>query len=683
MKEIPVTAQPDHLAAYMKARPVAAVAELIWNALDAVATNVAVTIDRDSLGNLAAIHVADDGDGIPFDDVEVTFGNLGGSWKGVGNRRTRREGRSLHGRYGRGRFRAFALGTSVEWQTTFQDAGILKSYGIYGRSGTIQSFRADDPKPAQNQQTGTTVHISGIEHEMRSLAPEYCVPKLTEEFALYLKEYPNVRIRFEGQPVDPALVIQRSEEMTLPDIVMPDGQPVKAELTVIEWSFVPDKRRLYFCDRRGVALCDIQPGIQAPGYQFTAYLRSDYLAELNRQQHALELGDLHPGVRLLVDAAKERLKDYFRARAAEDASMLVKQWKEEAIYPYEGEAVSPVEHIERQVFDVCAASVAAHLKTFEDSPPDNKRFVFSLLQQAVRENPESLRHIFQEVLKLPKEQQKDLSELLRRTTLTAVIVAAKTVADRLNFIAGLKDLVFGNNKARLQERKQLHRMLAVETWIFGEQYNLSVDDQGLTAVLEKHRTVLLKGDVLDDEPVTLEDGSRGIVDLMLSRKMAHLVGRDVEHLVIELKRPTQKITRKVLDQVEDYARAVATDERFRTQEDVRWTFIALSNDMDAAAESRVRQAGRDPGIAFQSEDKRITIRAVTWAQVFAAADARLEFYKEKLQYSPDIETAREYLAKTHGKYLPSAEVVQKEDAAQAAPKKKMKGRKSKKPKKQP
>ena len=681
MKEIPVTAQPDHLAAYMKASPVAAVAELIWNALDADATNVSVTIDRDSLGNLATIRVADDGDGIPFDEADVAFGNLGGSWKGVGNRRTRREGRSLHGRYGRGRFRAFALGKSVEWQTTFQEANILKSYGIHGRSGTIQSFRADDPREAQTQRTGTTVHISGIEHEMRSLAPEYCVPKLTEELALYLKEYPNVRVRFEGQSVDPALVIQRSEEMTLPVIVMPDGQQVKSELTVIEWSFVPDKRRLYFCDRRGVALCDIQPGIQAPGYQFTAYLRSDYLAELNQEQHALELGDLHPGVRLLVDAAKERLKDYFRARAAEDASMLVKQWKEEAIYPYEGEAVSPVEHIERQVFDVCAASVAAHLKTFEDSPPDNKRFVFSLLQQAVRENPESLRHIFQEVLKLPKERQNDLSDLLRRTTLTAVIAAAKEVADRLTFITGLKDLVFGDTKATLKERSQLHRILATETWIFGEEYHLSVDDEGLRAVLEKHLEILRKP-APDDEPVTLVDGSKGVVDLMLSRRIAHHVSRDVEHLVIELKRPTQKISEGVLGQTYKYALAVAKDERFRTVEFVRWTFVAISNDITETATPLVNQKNRTPGIYWESDDGRVVVKAMTWGQIFEAAEDRLSFYKEKLQYSPDIETAREHLAKTHGKYLPSAEVEEKEDEAKAAPKKTAKGRKSNKPKKQ-
>ena len=38
---------------------------------------------------------------------------------------------------------------------------------------------------------------------------------------------------------------------------------------------------------------------------------------------------------------------------------MVKQWKDEKIYPYEGEAVNPLESVERQVFDVCAVNVNA------------------------------------------------------------------------------------------------------------------------------------------------------------------------------------------------------------------------------------------------------------------------------------------------------------------------------------
>ena len=81
----------------------------------------------------------------------------------------------------------------------------------------------------------------------------------------------------------------------------------------------------------------------------------------------------------------------------------------------------------------------------------------------------------------------------------------------------------------------MHRIVAENVWIFGEQYNLSVDDQSLTKVLKKHAETL-KLDVNFDKPVLKSDGKRGILDLMLSRKIQLVGTRVQEHLVVELKR---------------------------------------------------------------------------------------------------------------------------------------------------
>ena len=71
-----------------------------------------------------------------------------------------------------------------------------------------------------------------------------------------------------------------------------------------------------------------------------------------------------------------------------------------------------------------------------------------------------------------------------------------------------------NNTSR--KRSQLHRILAENTWIFGEHFNLTVDDQSLTNVLRKHARVF-GSDLVIDRPVTKVGGSQGIVDLMMSR----------------------------------------------------------------------------------------------------------------------------------------------------------------------
>jgi hypothetical protein len=68
------------------------------------------------------------------------------------------------------------------------------------------------------------------------------------------------------------------------------------------------------------------------------------------------------------------------------------------------------------------------------------------------------------------QERKELAALLQETTLSAIITAAKTVVDRLKFIAALESIVFDpETKGRLKERSQLHKILAENTWIFGEE----------------------------------------------------------------------------------------------------------------------------------------------------------------------------------------------------------------------
>src|SRR4051812_12389935 len=112
-----VEVQADFLERLATARPVQAVAELIWNAFDADAKDVRVEFDRDASGLLQAVRVRDDGHGIPYDEAPSLFTKLGGSWKRE-RKRSRHENRLLHGEEGKGRFRALALGRVVDWHVT-------------------------------------------------------------------------------------------------------------------------------------------------------------------------------------------------------------------------------------------------------------------------------------------------------------------------------------------------------------------------------------------------------------------------------------------------------------------------------------------------------------------------------------------------------------------------------------
>lgn len=168
---------------------------------------------------------------------------------------------------------------------------------------------------------------------------------------------------------------------------------------------------------------------------------------------------------------------------------MVDGWKAEKVYPYEGDPKNQVEVIERELFDVVALTAAPAVNAAPE--PTARRLSLRLLRQALSEDPGALRKILTEVLDLPKQRLDELSELLEKTTLTAIIQAARIITDRLAFLKGLELLVFNpQSKEQLLERSQLHRILANETWIFGEEFALTADDQTLTTVLEKHGEIL-------------------------------------------------------------------------------------------------------------------------------------------------------------------------------------------------
>ena len=65
-KTFQIQVHDDHLERIAQTRkPILALAELIWNGVDADATRIDVTLIDDDLNGLKAIKVADNGHGIP------------------------------------------------------------------------------------------------------------------------------------------------------------------------------------------------------------------------------------------------------------------------------------------------------------------------------------------------------------------------------------------------------------------------------------------------------------------------------------------------------------------------------------------------------------------------------------------------------------------------------------------
>ena len=293
MATIPVLVKKDHIEALVATKsPIVSVAELFWNGFDADADIVSVRFEHNGLGGLERIRVQDNGSGFSYDDANELFGNLGGSWKS--EKRRTAKGRSLHGKSGKGRFRAFALGSLVEWKTRSERKKKLVSFMVKGSSANLEAFELGEPKEVATGSTGTEVIISNIHKNFTSLTDDDAPQRIAKYFAVYLAEYPGLTIDYDGVIVDPTVAQQHKADYPLGDVAISGGRMVPAELTIIEWN-EPQGRSLHLCDARGISLHEMAPGIQAPGFTFSAYLKSDHLRELDKEG-LLTLEDLHPDV---------------------------------------------------------------------------------------------------------------------------------------------------------------------------------------------------------------------------------------------------------------------------------------------------------------------------------------------------------------------------------------------------
>lgn len=641
-KQYPVEVQSDYLEKIAKAKPLNALSELIWNSLDADATEVRVSFQYNDLSAMSGIVITDNGVGIAFADAAACFRRLGGSWKRAGAL-TKGQGRFLHGQDGRGRFKALALGRIAEWEITYKKGEELWTFKIALDANNIGQVRITDEAPAlPGKSSGIALTITELFKDFRALKSDSGFQDVTEIFALYLSDYRTVSIYVDGRRIDPSAAIASRAVSNLSDIHA-DGEVYPVRLEIIEWLGMTN-RVLHLCNEHGFPLIPVDRRFHIGGFQFSAYLKTRYISKLQKDG-LLELAEMDPGAMSAIEEAQRAIKAHFRNRAAAEARSVVDEWKSASIYPYAGEPATPIETVERQVFDIVAVNMAQHVQDFVSTPPKSKAFSLRLLRQAIENGPGELQVIFEEVLNLPKRKQAELAELLREVSLSSVISAAKVVTDRLKFLLGLEAILFDPEpKNRLKERSQLHRIVAQNCWLFGEEFNLSVDDQSLTEVLRKHKR-LLGDDAVIDEPVKHITQSRGIVDLMLSKAIRRHRANSLTHLVVELKAPNVKINDKEVTQIEKYAFSIRQDERFRNV-DTTWVFWVISDDLGDYAIDRITDSS---GLLHAKGNA--SIYAKTWAQVLDENRARLQFFQERLQFQADRASALAHLQERYDEFL--------------------------------
>ncbi|TKU38105.1 ATP-binding protein [Citrobacter sp. wls757] len=647
MKNIDVILGKDHLEDISSAKPIPAIKEIIWNAFDSNSLIVKVLFHKYSNTNtIEKVTIQDQGEGIPHHNVSSLFGSLGESWK----KDAKKNGdRSLHGQYGKGRFKAFSLGEIVVWSTCVEDKGKYFRYSIKGNANNIKRFEISEPSESSDNIKGTQVEIFNLAKQASSLATDSSKESITKEYALYLTEYPHKKLFYDNAYITPSDVWLDKKEYNLGDIEIESAQE-NVSVSIIEWKF-KTPREIHYCDENGFSLFNESAGklVRSYGVDFTVYIKSPFIKR-KFEENVLSLGSLESGIKELKDKVIDLCKKHFVNKEFLQKTKIVDEWKEQNIYPYERTPQpGSIEEAEQKVFNILAVNVESYLTSFSKSNNNVKKFTFKLLSQALKDNPNSVRKILSEVLVMSSDDQDSMAKLLEKTTLPNIIKASQVVSDRLNFLTGLEQLLFDDKtKKKLLERDQLHKLLENEAWLFREDFNLSRSENTLNQVLQYHADKM--GIIYDPElPVVREDGTTGRVDLLLSKARQPREG-ELEHLVVELKRPTKKIDLSVINQVKSYAYAVSNDGRFDKQ-NTKWAFVAVSNEIDPLVQDEISQDDRPYGLLYSKGN--VSIWIYTWGELIGQARSRLMFFSNLLDIDINRDSATNYLKETYAKFIPT------------------------------
>lgn len=610
-----------------------AIAEIIWNSLDADADNIDLKINYDGLGNIEYITISDDGCGLPFDEFKNNYCQLGFSMKPV-SKKTPKFG-LLHGKKGEGKFKILSSVAQVEIKSVYQKDGALYEYDISEDNSDLSQFLASEEVKSNASTTGFSVTLKGIDQKKFSsfLNTSEVVKLLGLKFAHYLYTYAkqDINIVVDGVRLKYDNFIERIENKFI------ICQGIQHEITLIEWQpkiiqkAADQNLSLGRLDGiiHDMLLIKVKPPITA--FVFSDAIDSYYEADGG-------IGMLH---REVLDEIKIKAMDVVKAFAKEvvahNSLEIIDALKKEAIYPNDDDMESDVH---KELMAACAVEIIEKYPNFQKKKPVDKKIMLLLVKQALSGNNQDLSKILYDIFQLNRESTTELAKILEDTSLRQMINTITVLIERIKFVEHLRTILYENYDDqqvgnRMSERTQLHKIIGLNIWIFGEEYALSSSDTGFKDAIKKALEKVNKDAQLVSDDEDFGEGSQRRPDLCLCRCIPK-----EEFLLIELKRPNIACGKKELRQVEDYADIILENRKMKATFS-KFTFILMTIE-------------KDDSLANYKD--RITdlhsIKVVLWSDLLDELAAKLKSMKEMLSLQIQTNQAFTFFRTHYSEYFP-------------------------------
>ena len=619
-----------------------AIAEYIWNGFDAGATCVEIRYTANPLGGVDDLWVIDNGGGIKYDTLDLTFGAFLDSNK----TQTYQRSSEVRGRKGKGRFSYNVISGGASWQTKFKDdEGNIKQYEIKIYSSDRSEYDASEPEavPAEERQaTGTAVHFLDMRSNLveDDLTGDSFCNYLSSEFAWFLElnKSKGYTIKIEGVDLDYRNLIGESEEQ-----IIELGEETFT-INFIRWTRkIGDKYYYYLMNSNLREVCKVLTSFnnKSTTFHHSVYVTSQYF---NRFEWDKEPGARLDGLynqshetykalmKLLRSYLANKEKEYIRAVGA---AQLIAQYEKDGILPKFSDDKYGKER-KKDLVEAIQGIYSVQPKIFLKLATEQRKTMVGFLNLLLDSNERNnVITIIEGVVRLTPEEREELANTLRATTLSRINSAISLVKNRLIVIEGLKKLVKDNEKFTT-ERDHIQKIIEENYWLFGEQFNLVTADKPFTTALMEF-TYLLDGQV-EKGNFTAEDARRR-PDIFICRGQA-LPGYQYssfleEQIIVELKRPSVVIGTTQLRQIQDYRDIILKEPNFNSQMR-RWKFIVVGKEVDESVKSEYKTfADKNSPMLVHYRDN-FEIYAMTWDDVFLTFEHRENFILEKLKFDKQV-----------------------------------------------
>ena len=320
-------------------------------------------------------------------------------------------------------------------------------------------------------------------------------------------------------------------------------------------------------------------------------------------------------------------------------------------YPYHQLTKNP--SLEESLFNHTAYILELDQKLLESSSPA-RGVVYPMMKKLIEDG--NVEFLYGEILKLSKESREKFTDLLELTDMDDIVEFSSSVARRTSFLDFLHGLCYGDVSKWLKERSQLHKIVAEQLWVFGEEYTETTrlwSDTSLEHNLEELHKKYFNYEPTEEEEnliVDCKDKDRDITDLFFYNKKKTGNGRS-EVMIVELKAPSCAIADKEISQIERYRKDIIESSAY-PKDKVTYKIILISSRITDGAKIKLEGATTwlsedDPFLysTYTQHGYDIKLYVMDWEALIEKNKKKLAYLSESLPVKPEDvgeKFAREY-----------------------------------------